>query len=240
MKKINALSALIFGALLMGVSSSAYAVLPTIDGAISPAAEWANNGYTYYLDVTDPNEAGIADSYDIKHVILFQEYNGLALPDADDGIYLLIETYAAPSLADQSPGLPKAAITMNADFNGDGINDISFQLDKDLGPTRLRWNIPEVGSILGAPTDLASFGAVEGVNFKLGSVIEFFIPSTTGGTPHIPFPSTFIGTIVYDNGGNDPDDRVTGKLDTVVPEPSTMLLFGGALLGMIGMGFKKK
>ena len=194
MKKINALSALVFGALLMGLSSSAYAVLPTIDGAISPANEWANNGYAYYLDVTDPNEAGISNSYDIKHVILFQEYNGLALPDADDGIYLLIETFAAPTLVDQSAGDPGASVSMNADFNGDGFVDLIIRHDADLGPEALSWRRP-VGSILGPATAFTAFGT-EGVNFKRGSVLEYFIPSTTGGTPHLPFPGSFSGTIV--------------------------------------------
>ena len=124
---------------------------------------------------------------------------------------------------------------MNADFNGDGFVDLIIRHDADLGPEALSWRRP-VGSILGPATAFTAFGT-EGVNFKRGSVLEYFIPSTTGGTPHLPFPGSFSGTIVYDNGGDEPDDRVSG---TLVPEPSTMLLFGGALLGMLGMGFKKK
>ena len=237
MKKTVKALFLVVCALAFGMGRNAFAALPTIDGAVSPATEWANNSYTYYLDVTDPNEAGITDNYDIKHVVLFQEYNGLAIPDADDGIYLLIETYATPTLVDAQPGDPGAAISMNADFNGDGFIDLIIRHDADLGPEALSWRRP-VGSILGAPTAFTAFGT-EGVNFKRGSVLEYFIPSTTGGTPHAPFPGSFIGTIVYDNGGDEPDDRVTGSLN--VPEPGTFFLLGSGLLGLLGVGkFGKK
>jgi len=234
MKKIITLGALIAGVLFMGVSSNAYAALPVIDGAISPAAEWANAGYSYYLDVTDPNEIGITDNYDIKRVILFQDFH--VAPLATDGIYILIETYATPpSLVDAGAGAPAASISMNADFNGDGLVDLTIVHEAKFGPETLRWERP-IGSIFGP--DAGAFFGTEGVNFKLGTVLEYFIPSTTGGTPHALFPSEFIGTIVYDNGGDEPDDRVTGSAN-LIPEPSTMLLFGGALLGMIGLRKKK-
>jgi hypothetical protein len=228
--------ALVAGVLMLGVAN-AYA-LPAIDGAISPATEWDNAGYTYYLDVTDVNEAGISDVYDIKRVVLFQEYNGLALPDADDGIYILIETYGTPpSLVDAGGGEPPASISMNADFNGDGLVDLTIIHKAEFGPETLSFKRP-LGSIFGPAAE--TFFGTEGLNFKKGSVLEYFIPSQTGGTPHIPFPSTFIGTVVYDNGGDEADDRITGT-NTLVPEPGTMFLLGSGLLSMLGFGrFGKK
>lgn len=224
--------AMLLGIVALGVSS-AYAV-PTIDGTFT-AGEWDNAGYSYYLDVTDPNEAGIPEVYDISHVVLFQEFNGLALPDADDGIYLLIETFAAPSLVDAGAGAPPASISMNADFNGDGFVDLIITHQVELGVEVLKWNRP-AGSVLGPETLPVNFGT-EGVNFKRGTVLEYFIPSTTGGAPHLPFPGSFLGTIVYDNGGDAPDDRVTGSL-VAVPEPGTFFLLGAGLLSMLGFGKK--
>jgi hypothetical protein len=231
-KQIKMLVVLV-GLLALGVSS-AYAV-PTIDGSLA-ANEWDNTGYQYYLDVTDVNEAAITNTYDIKHAVLFQEYNGLALPDADDGIYLLIETYATPpSLTDAGAGSPPASISMNADFNGDGFVDLVITHQIELGAEVLKWHRP-AGSILGAETLPVNFG-VEGTNFKRGTVLEYFIPSTTGGSPHAPFPLSFIGTVVYDNGGDEPDDRITGSL-VAVPEPGTFFLLGAGLLSMLGFGKK--
>ena len=225
MKKLSMLVMLI-GILAFGVAN-AYAV-PTIDGTLG-AGEWDNTGYTYYLDVTDPNEAGITDNYDIKHVVILQEYNGLALPDADDGIYLLIETFATPSLVDAGAGDPPASISMNADFNADGFIDLIITHKAEFGPDTLTFKRP-LGSIFGPVGDTTCVGCVVGK----GSVLEYFIPSTTGGTPHAPFPLNFIGTIVYDNGGDEADDRVTGTL--AVPEPGTFFLLGAGLLSMLGFG----
>lgn len=226
---------LIVLALVLGVVAFAPAqafALPVIDGAISPAGEWDNTGYQYYLKVNDTQEIGIPDQYNISSATLLQEWH--PVQQATDGIYLLIETFGTPSLVDQDSGDPMASISLNADFNADGNIDLIIRHDADLGTDRLRWRRPP-GSITGPATDFAIFGA-EGVNFKRGSVLEYFIPSTTGGTPHAPFPGNFIGTIVYDNGGDSPDDRVVG---TLIPEPSTMFLFGSSLLGLLGVRFKK-
>ena len=232
---VLAMLAFVFG---FGTHAFAY-TLPAIDGTLG-AGEWVNQPYQYYLDVTDPNEAGITDKYDISHGVLFQEIDGFGFGDgnpANDGIYILLETYGIPpSLADAGAGDPPASISMNADFNGDGIIDLVIVHKAEFGPETLSYKRP-VGSILGAPVGETPFG-VEGINFKRGSVLEYYIPTGTGGTPHLPFPGSFVGTLVYDNGGDEPDDRVVGSL---VPEPTTMFLFGSSLLGLLGVGrFGKK
>jgi hypothetical protein len=70
-----------------------------------------------------------------------------------------------------------------------------------------------------------------------GSVIEYFIPSGTGGTPHIPFPGSFVGEITYGNGASGAstaDDLVVG---TLIPEPASMFLM---LTGLAGLVAKRK
>lgn len=236
MKKLTLLFSLIAGVACFGISN-AYAVVPTIDGAISPGTEWDDVGYTYYLTAGDPNEAGIPDQYDIESVTLLQELDSIFggtetdSGPGNDGIYLLIETYSTPSLVDQGSGLPFASIVMNADFNNDGTFDFFLNheaLDGDGDPQDVTVTNPSAG-VFGASLTGGggAFSPVDGSN----SVIEYFIPSGSFGTPVAPFPATFVGKIVYDNGGTAPDDEVVG---TLIPEPSSMMLLGGALFGAFG------
>jgi hypothetical protein len=234
MKKTAGLLAMIAGLLVTGMSS-AYAV-PVINGTIAPATEWNNTGYSYYLNVSDPNEALIPDAYDIENVVLLQEIEGFGFGDsnaANDGIYLLVETFAAPSFIDATLGGPKVTVYLDGDFNNDGIIDFSMEhtaLANGTGQT-----VTVTFNVFGPTGDLVANGGA----FSVGSVIEYFIPSGPFNTPAFPFPLSFVGYITYDNGGLPPDDLVTGGPLVFVPEPSTMLMFGGALLGMIGLRFKK-
>ncbi|HTL48452.1 MAG TPA: PEP-CTERM sorting domain-containing protein [Verrucomicrobiae bacterium] len=234
MKKTAGLLAMIAGVLMMGMSS-AYAV-PVINGAIAPATEWNNTGYNYYLNVSDVNEALIPDQYDIKNVTLLQEIEGFGFGDsnaANDGIYLLVETYAAPSFVDETLGGPKVTVFLDADFNNDGIIDFSMEHTANANGTGQKVTV--TFNVFGPTGDLVTNGG----SFSTGSVIEYYIPHGPFNTPNAPFPISFVGYITYDNGGLSPDDNVTGGPLVFVPEPSTMLLFGGALLGMIGLRFKK-
>ncbi|MDA9101195.1 PEP-CTERM sorting domain-containing protein [Omnitrophica bacterium] len=228
----------------------AFAAVPVINGsyqnAVSDAplgvGEWLNDSdptasiipYPYYLHVTDPNEAGVPDAYDISAATLLQELGGNI---ADDGIYLAIQTYAAATLSKINTNDDKPRVILQADFNADGLPDIKFtHSTNNSGVQTLTWE-RELGSVLGVPVDPTPFG-LEGVNYKLAgnNVIEYFFPTGLGGTPHVPFPGQFIGTILYDNGGQAPDDIVIG---TLIPEPGTMFLFGAGLLGLIGLGRRK-
>lgn len=240
MKRTLSLFAFITGLVVFG-AVSAYAV-PTVNGTISPATEWDNTGYNYYLTVNDVNEASVPDQYDIKSVTLLQEIEGFGYGDsnaANDGIYLLLETYGVPSLVDQGAGLPFAKIFLNGDFDGDGNYDFFIEHDALSGT-----GLPQTVKItnLGAAIFDASltagggsFSVVNGVN----TVIEYFIPTLTFGTPHLPFPVKFVGKIVYDNGGTASDDEVQGSLP-LVPEPGTLFLLGSGLLSMLGMGVRKQ
>lgn len=254
MKKNLTILAMFVAVFAFGIAQ-ANAAVPFISGIVGDGAlaggEWANDSdpgagvvpYTYYLSVTDPNEAGIPDQYDISGVTLLQELGVSPAPDGSDGIYLLVTTHGAASL-DPFLGGVNPAIFLQADFNGDGASDLTFKHEKDgLGVQRLGWIRPAGTVLPGGPTADYVFFGVEGTHFKLtGSVIEYFFPTGTGGTPPLPFPVSFIGTIRYDNGGTPDDDVVTGSLTTnVIPEPGTMFLLGSGLLSMLGAGrFGKK
>jgi len=238
MKK--ALFVAMFFALVLGVSQ-AYAV-PTVDGTLG-VGEWANvnasaGPYPFYREGFDPNEALIPDAYDLSHGVLLQELDGFGgdgIP-GNDGVYLLLEVYTPPpSLVDQGAGLPFASIVLNGDFNGDGIYDFFIEhrsLDGSGSFASQKVFITNPGAaIFGA--DLEAGG---GSFSRAGtsSVLEYFIPTGSFGTPAgVPFPASFQGKGVYDNGGTAPDDELFTTA-SVVPEPSTMMLIGTSLLGLAG------
>jgi len=272
MKKTMSILALLAGVMFYGVSS-AYAVVPAIDGTASSfAGEWTNNSgggnaYPYYLEVFDINEVlgnnpdgNIPDAYDIRRAVLLQELSSFSGDGnaANDGVYLLIEVYANhPSLVDPDASTPTpAAVSLAGDFDGDGIYDIFVEheptgsvLDQFKGKNQKVTinNIP--ASIFNADL-IANGGSFTIVNGNATgtacaaafapctpiTAIEYFFPAGKFGTPlNTPFPSSFVGNILYDNATRGADDEITGRV-TLIPEPSSMLLVGGALLSMLGVG----
>lgn len=220
--------------------------------------------YPYYLEVFDPDEAdNQIQDMDLSHAVLLQELN-LATGDGDpdvvppltgglagdnDGVYLLLEVYGPPPSLAFATGVgvvPTTApiILMSGDFLGDGLLD-PFNIflrhfntlpgaGAPVGSDVAEGCIGSLASctgILGGPYTLLT--AVGG-SFGRGAVIEYFIPSTAFLTPLTPFPGSFIGTVTYDNGASGPNTSDDVLIGTLIPEPSTMILLGGSLLGLIG------
>jgi hypothetical protein len=252
MKKLSVF-ALLIGILALGVSN-AYAV-PTIDGTLT-AGEWDNTGfYPYYLQVSDPNEADNQfDNMDISNVVLLQELNAFSgdANAANDGVYLLIETYVTPPSLSLVPlgggviGAQQPTIRFSGDFLGDGFSDgfnifIRHYNTDFAGAAAPGSDVVDfcVGSSASCTGIGAVYTAVPTSNFERGTVLEYFFPTGSAGTPaNVPFPGSFSGFVTYDNGAsgiNTADDLVVGQV-TAVPEPGTFFLLGAGLLSMLGFG----
>lgn len=197
---------------------NAFAVVPTIDGILT-VGEWD----AFIAEGFDPNEALIPNAYDLSHMKVFIEDTGSA---SDDGVYVLLETYAAPSLVDTGIGIPPASIGFLLDPNGDDdfADAVDFQTIHQL-----------TGFEVFDGTGASLLVGTEGTHFKLSSVIEYYIPSSIlSGFPY----GNFSSFALYDNGGDAPDDRLPNTgFTTNIPEPQTLLLLIPGLLGL--MNFKK-
>jgi len=258
MKKTLLMLSLVLGVLSFGVSK-AYAVPPpVIDGLISPSTEWDNNAaYAYYLNVSDPNEVGVTDTYDIKTAVVLQD-----ISDGDaakHGVYFMLTTYATPpSLVDVDGISTRASLALFADFNGDGVpsNAVGpFPPDVQLYVTNINpapGTDPTVNDrvyvCFGAAgscdasngtliwdAGAATGSAPAGFQYARGAdAVEMFLKTGTFGTPaNVAFPFTFSGTATYDDGTVHPDDIVTGRL-TAIPEPNTMILMISGLFSFLG------
>jgi len=263
MKKTLWILALAVGMLTFGANQG-YATTPTANGTILDAFEWDNidsggGAYPFYLSVTDPNEGDNQfDNTDISRAVVLQELTSFSGDGnfMNDGIYILIEVYAPPPTLDFQPapitGVPN--IKMQGDLLGDRLTDGFNIFLRHYNTVADDGTIPDidrveicVGSVftctllpLGAGVDLL----VAGGAFGRGTVLEYFIPAGTFGTPPsppgTPFPVSFVGTITYDNGAGGPlssDDVVIGSI--FIPEPASMMLLGTGLLSLLGFRRKK-
>ena len=258
MKKTLTVLGFIVGALFFGASQS-YAV-PVIDGLLG-AGEWDNIGYTYYLNVFDPNESDVTpDTMDIFRVTLLQELDpafggtGTTASLADDGVYLMIQAYVTPTTLEDPDGLvsQKPVLALEGDFFGDGTadpfnifirqrNTTPFNGINDPAADSLTWCF---GDVFTCDPDGGGYLPFDGLVGGLGGVssharadvYEYFLPTGAFGTPVAPFPTSFKGTVLFDNGNaglNTSDDIVMGSV--AIPEPATMFLFGGGLFGLLGL-----
>ena len=215
MKHLGRIAVLAIG--LLAFARPALAV-PVIDGALG-IGEWDGA----ILAGGDPDEVLIPDAYDLSGIKIVQDFVG---PPGDDGIYILLTTYAAPTLVDLGVGPPPALIAVNADLNG----DFDF-IDSQDGYTM---HTLANGFQVFDGTGTLLFTGVAGTHYAMGSVIEYWIPASIVSA--LPDNAAIFAT--YDNGGDPPDDRMpnTGFF-TPIPEPSSMLLLG---LGLLGGGVATK
>lgn len=221
-KKVFSVAVLVVGLLLVGKTAPAMAAPPIIDGVMG-ATEWD----AFLILAPDPNEGVHLDQYD------FSEIRGLNDPT---GTYFLVRTYAAPSLVDFSPGSPtRAAISIALDYNGNGL--FTDAVDRSLFHTALADGTGQTFEVRNGLGTLLLSG-VEGTHFKLGSVVEYFVPLGSGGDP---IPSTLKGFAEYQDGGGAADDQLPDEgYFQPSPEPTSLSLLGFGLLGLLGTSLRRR
>jgi hypothetical protein len=221
--------------------------------------------YPFYLEILDPTGDAVNSNVDISRVILLQELASCTTPascgafssgaaPAQDGLYLLIETVGTPTVS-PIPGGPydtvNPQIKLSGDLLGDGLDNPLdmynifirhglFDHDANSLTPKVEQVRVCVGNIFTCSSDTDFTTTLLGIGgqWSRNSVLEYYIPSGTLGTPlNTQFPPSFYGEITYDNGLANQvigDDFASGTLP-VIPEPSTALMFGVAMLGLAGL-----
>jgi len=208
------------GVILMAGDATA---VPLIDGMIS-GSEWSSG---LIVNVADPNEAGIPESYDVRRMAMFLENSG----GTSDGLYILFELYGTPTL-DPLPelGSDDPFYRVLLDLNRDGIengDDRRIRLEKIGGVPTVQVKDSTLAILPDTGTDAV-----------LDSVVEIFVPKDMFAYfPISPF-DTFAR---LDNGGEPADDRIPdfGQTSTI-PEPASLMLFGTGLASLTAFRRRRK
>ena len=209
------LAGLIVALMLIGMRTAS--AVPVVDGTIT-GTEWD----VFNVSASDSNEGGITDNWDIDTVKVFRDNDGAG----SDAWYFLMTTFDTPTFAG-GPGSDgdEAFFIFRFDFNKNGVT--TDAVDRVVRFNQLSGGEVEVfngtGTFLGAGT-----GA-------LSDVIEI-----SAGESLFPDDDTYQGRARLDNAGDESDDNIPNEgfyTPPVIPEPTSMILFGVGLLG--GVARKK-